>query len=155
MKAKAWRLLPSSLKARRVNTAYTGCMPYELCAKRVRFLVGICVHVCDTNQVNESPHNTQPSEWRAFTQEMRAGAVYPTPILSISNNLSSNHSLVLRQAEWMWALSLQTNGVTCHFHLLAYSCKQSLYAFKQRWHLIDANDNSYCADWKLPRQLCA
>lgn len=57
------------------------------------------------------------------------------PFLSVSDSLSRNQSLVQRRAEWMWAPSLQTSAVTCHFHLLAHSCAQSSCAFKQRWHL--------------------
>lgn len=56
------------------------------------------------------------------------------PFLSVSDSLSRNQSLVQRRAEWMWAPSLQTSAVTCHFHLLAHSCAQSSCAFKQRWH---------------------
>lgn len=140
MKAKACRLLPSSLE---------DCTPHELHTKRIR-----SVSTRGTKQVNESSHDSQTNEWCARTQQMRAGGVYLTPFLCISNKLSSNHSPMHRQAEWMWALSLQKNGVTCHFHPLAYSYERSSHAFKQRWHLLDANHNSYCANWKIPSPLC-
>lgn len=114
-----------------------------------------CAHVYDTKQVNESSHNTQTNEWHARTQKMRAGGVYPTPI-SLHLQQPLEKSVSRAQAGWVnvSAVPPQTNGVTRHFHLLAFSCEQSLYAFKQRWHPTRANHNSYCAKWKTPILFC-
>lgn len=128
-----------------VSMTCEDCMWYVQC--------GLCLHVCMRMAQNRWMGVLATlgamSDTLALSRWKR-GLCISLPFLSISNNLLRNHSLVHRQAEWVWAPSLQTNGVTCHFYLLAHSCEPSSYASTHKWHLAHANHNSYCAEWKIP-----
>lgn len=120
MKGKTRKLLPSSLEAWRVTAAcHINCA-----LKSGRFIV----YMRGTKRAAECFHDTRTDEWRACTRWMRADGVHLRQPLEKS--LSR-------------AVPLAASARPVVFIFLAYSCKPSLTAFKQMWHQMDGNHNSF------------
>lgn len=120
MKGKTRKLLPSSLEAWRVTAAcHINCA-----LKSGRFIV----YMRGTKRAAECFHDTRTDEWRACTRRMRADGVH------LQQPLEKSLSR---------AVPLAASARPVVFIFLAYSCKPSLTAFKQMWHQMDGNHNSF------------